>query len=448
MFYNKILENLVLPCAGVLIGESFIKNLKRIRKYDTLNEGELEDLQNTKLSKLLSHSLNNSLYYKHHNIILQSDPVLTLKQFPILEKKVIRQSSTEILTHHQKLIERKSSGSSGFQTTVYMNKKEQSLQRAYQIHWWEWNGYKMGQPIIQTGITPNRHFVKKIKDLLLRTYYLKAFTHDEASVLHALKWANAKKNVFLGGYASSLFVLSKIARKNNLDTRFTGAVSWGDKLFDHYKRDVKSTFSVDIAETYGSSEGFLIAAQKDLPYMYIMSPHVYLEIVDDDGNDVEDGQWGNVLVTSLDAYTMPLIRYRIGDLAMKLPKNEYPKKRDMAYPLLKKVIGRDTDLVKTRSGKYMVVHSFTGIFEHYKEIEQYCIVQKELDGIELLYIPSEDYKSEVLNSIKDSILEHLQEPSFYINFTEVGKIEPTSSGKPQIIKSFLKKDSLEKSEEL
>jgi len=448
MFYNKVLENFILPCAGILIGETFIKDLKKIRKYDVLNETELERLQNTKLSALLEHSLKSSLYYKNLDITAQSTPVLTLKQFPILEKKSIRQNATEMTTQNKRLIERKSSGSSGFQTIVYLNKIEQSLQRAYQIHWWEWSGYKIGQPIMQTGITPNRHFVKRIKDLIFRTYYLKAFTHDEKSVLHALQWAKTKKNVFLGGYASSLFVLSKISKKYNLGISFSGGVSWGDKLFDHYKREIKSAFSFDISETYGSSEGFLIAAQKDLPYMYIMSPHVYIEIVDDDGNDVEDGQWGNVLVTSLDAYTMPLIRYRIGDLAMKLPRSKYPEKRDMAYPLLEKVIGRDTDLVKTSSGKYMVVHSFTGIFEHYKEIEQYCIVQKELDGIEILYIPSADFKSEVLDNIKDSLIKHLQEPSFYINFIQVETIEPTASGKPQIIKSLLKKNSLKKSEQL
>jgi phenylacetate-CoA ligase len=183
----------------------------------------------------------------------------------------------------------------------------------------------------------------------------------------------------------------------------------------------------------------MIAAQKDLEFMYIMSPNVYLEILDDNGNVVPDGLMGNVVVTSLVAKSMPLIRYKIGDLAIKLPKSEYPVKRDLQLPLLKKVIGRDTDIVKTPSGKFMVVHTFTGIFEHFTEIEQFCIVQHNIESIEILYIPREIFKISILHSIEDLIQKYLEEPSFKIFFKEVECIPPTPSGKPQIIISNISK---------
>lgn len=133
-------------------------------------------------------------------------------------------------------------------------------------------------------------------------------------------------------------------------------------------------------------------------------------------------------------------------MAIKLPRDKYPKKRELAYPLLEKIIGRDTDLVKTRSGKYMVVHSFAGIIEHYDEIMQFCVVQKDLDGIEILYIPSESFHEKVLMQIKEQLMSYLQDENFEIKFKKVGSIEPTKSGKPQIIKSLLKKDVLMKFE--
>jgi len=180
----------------------------------------------------------------------------------------------------------------------------------------------------------------------------------------------------------------------------------------------------------------MIAAQADLSYMYIMTPNVYIEIVDDNGNEVPDGIMGHVIVTNLNAFAMPLIRYRIGDLAIKLPKEKYPEKRKYNLPILQMVIGRDTDLVKTKSGKYMVVHSFTGIFEHIPQISQFCVVQENLEGIKIMFIPDKNFYPELLQRISDSILDFLQE-DFNIEFVEVDFIPPTKSGKPQLIVSKL-----------
>ena len=80
----------------------------------------------------------------------------------------------------------------------------------------------------------------------------------------------------------------------------------GDKLFSSYQEAIKNAFQCKVYDTYGCNEGFLIASQKDLEYKYIMSPHVYLEILDDDNRPVEDGVMGHVVVTRLDGFSMPL----------------------------------------------------------------------------------------------------------------------------------------------
>jgi phenylacetate-CoA ligase len=181
----------------------------------------------------------------------------------------------------------------------------------------------------------------------------------------------------------------------------------------------------------------MMAAQYDLDYLYQMSPYVYMELLDDAGEQVPDGQIGHVVVTNLDSFAMPMIRYRIGDLAIKLPKAAYPANRALQLPLLQKVVGRDTDLVKTRSGKYMVVHSFTGIFEHLPQISQFCVVQHHLDAIDILYIPGEGFNPSILDHVQQKIHEFLGEP-LPIRFQEVSEIAPTKSGKPQLIVSHLK----------
>lgn len=437
MLNNILLEKIILPLGDIITRGSFCKELRKLRKQDKYSEKEIKEIQVKKLNSILNFALSNCNLYKDINVE-ENNPEKLLKHFPILTKELIRSKTDELLTKNKNdLIKQSSSGSSGLQTVVYFDKKEQSIQRAYQIRWWEWAGYKIGYPILQTGITPKRGVIKKIKDILFKTYYLPAFAHSKEEIIEALKWAKEKKNVTLAGYASSLYVISKMADKNGMNFSFKTSICWGDKLFEHYKASIKKSFNVKVHETYASSEGFMIASKKDLDYLYIMSPNVYIEIVDDDGNEVKDGKMGHVLVTKLDSFSMPMIRYRIGDLAIKLPRERYPKNRELPYPLLERIVGRDTDLIKTKTDKFMVVHSFTGIIEHFEEIEQYTVVQRDLEGIEIEYIPSNSFKIETLNQIKGEILDYLKEDDFYINFKKVNEITPTPSGKPQIIKSLL-----------
>lgn len=387
------------------------------------------------MGSILDYAAANAEYYK--KIVPDSNagnPFERLKHVPILTKAAIKINTDDILTvHSKKLIKLSSSGSTGEQTEVYLNKKELSLDRAIQIHWWEWAGYKIGMPMLQTGLATSRSFEKKLKDFFFRTTYLFAFGLQENDLTPLKNWI-AGNRPFLGGYASSLYVISTLLEKQNLS--FSSSVSWGDKLFDHYKTCIHNNLRCQVFETYGTGEGFKIAAQKDLPFMYIMSPYVYLEVVDEKGNEVPEGEMGYVVVTNLINRSMPLIRYRLGDLAIKLPKTMYPKQKSLSLPLLQKVIGRETDLVITPKGKKLIVHSFTGIFEYYPQIKQFCIVQENLTGVKVLFIRDQHFQAHILDEIENRLAKLIEE-DFIIQFEEVAEIPPTKSGKPQIIISRL-----------
>lgn len=437
--YSQILKTIILPISEFIFNIPLSKEINNLDKTTQLSEIEIEKYQKKKLAHLLSYSLEKSKYYKSLGIELNTNnPVESLKKFPILTKKILKAETALILTQpKEKLLKNASSGSTGEQTIVYWSKKEQIINRATQLLWWNWANYTIGDRLIQTGITPIRSGLKKYKDFFFRTHYIQAFSHNHSEITSFLKSINPKKEYVLAGYASSLFVFSKIAKENNIRFQIKSAISWGDKLFEHYKTAIQDTFSCKTYETYGSAEGLMIGAQKDLEYLYLMTTNVYVEILDDEGKEVEDGQLGNVVITNLNGYAMPLIRYKIGDLAIKLPRNKYPKNRALKLPIFEKIIGRDTDIIKTPSGNYMVVHSFTGIFEHISTIKQFCVVQNDLSGIEIMYVKETNFNPEILTTISNQILHQLNEP-FKIKFEEVQEIKPTASGKPQLIISNLK----------
>lgn len=437
MNYTRILENIILPAGDKILQTNFIKELHRWRQISTYSPWQLQSLQKEKLEKLLLHATTFIPYYRHLNIPISGDPYNDIKKFPLLTKYGLQQYSKDLQSGTAKgLIVEKSSGSSGVQSEVYMSKKESSQSQAAMIFLWEFSGYKLGDKIIQTGITPNRGLIKSVKDTIFRTTYVNAYDLSEEKLCYYLRKAKKEGHLFLTGFAASLNSFAKAAIANNIDVSFKSVISWGDKLFDHYKNNIQNAFNNPlITELYGSTEGFVISGSCEYKQHHILTPHVYLELLDKDGNETKPGDLGYVVVTRLDAYHFPLIRYYLGDLAIR----EDSKTKcfcGRSFPVLTKIIGRDTDIVQTPSGKDLIVHFFTGIFEHFQQIIQFRILQRETGKIEIEYIPSPAFRSEILMQI-EKIMHQKANEVFPVSWHCVTEISNTKSGKPQIIQNFV-----------
>lgn len=440
--YVSILKCLILPIGDLLFGGSYLKYISKWKDYDALSEEELQKIQDEKLQKILSYTTKKVPFYSSYK------GKKDLNKFPILTKDLLRQHTESLISNEydiQSLDKNHSSGSSGIQSFTYMDMDHKFYLRALQTHWWNWSDYKIGDSLLQFGISQKRTVLKKLKDVFYRCTYVKAFSLSEAELELLSQKLSSKKKIYIAGYPSVINQLAEIVIKTNKTlNNVKGIICFGDKLFKHYKKNIKKAFgeNLKLIDTYGCAEGLLMAAKHDLEYYYVMSPHVNIEIVDDLGKPVEDGEMGHVLVTSLTNYAMPLIRYKLGDLAIKLPKKEYPKTRLLNYPLLKQVVGRETDIIKTTKGVTLNVHSFTGVLEYFPEIKQYKIIQNELDSIIIEYTIQDNFDTNTLEKIKTK-LNNLTGHCLTITFNKVNRINPTKSGKPQIIESNLKKSNFQ-----
>ena len=436
--YNQILEKVVLPLGDQIEGGGCMPWLRQYRREQWLPAEELRHLQSQRLSNILKYARAKAPFYKNLSSNL-SDPYEDIKQFPILSKTSINKNRDQLLTvPREKLIAESSSGSSGVQGTVYSDKSAQASTRAMQLLWFEWSGYRIGDTVLQTGMTPQRGFIKGMKDYLLNTTYVPAFNLDNREIETILRELEKNPRQFLFGYASSLFVLAQTALELGIsNVNFEYAVSWGDKLFSHYREMIRKAFGCETLDLYACSEGAMIAAQCPEGQFHMSVNQSYIEVVDDGGNDVPAGRMGKVLATRLDNFGMPLIRYYLGDLVETEPFLDKQCHCGRQLPILRSVIGRDTDIVVTKSGKRMIVHFFTAIFEHVPEICQFKVVQKNLNEIEIHFIRGENFSRVTLATLENKIHAHLGE-KFPIRWIETHEILPTASGKPQIIQSSIK----------
>ena len=376
--------------------------------------------------------------YKGIKIDLNKKANEIIKSFPILTKDDLRSNPKSLQINNNQNVSRiYSSGSTGVSTWVSMNKSDLMSIQSLSIHLWELCGYKLGNPILQTGISPKRSRLKKMKDLFFGVHYVSAFTLNIDDLKKICSRLSRNNKYTLVGYPSSLNIIAEYIIENNINLKLMTIIGLGDKLFDHYKKNIEKAFGCKIHETYGSSEGFQIGFQADLDYMYLYTPQVYVELLDDKNNPVKEGEIGNVVVTRLDNKHMPLIRYKLGDLAIMLPKEKYPINRRFNFPLIEKVIGRNTDVVILPDNRKLIVHSFTGIFEYIPEIKQFKIIQKNRKSMTVQFIPDDNFTKEVLKNCKLKLQKIINNNNFKIFFEEVSVIEGKRSGKPQIIESYI-----------
>ena len=439
MLMNNILEKIILPIGDALLKTSYTKQLINYRKEGAMSKAELVELQKTKLLATLKFAHQKVPYYQQLEIDFTSnDPYQILEQFPIIDKKTIIANLDRFHiknTKGEKVNTLYSSGSSGVQGKVYVTNEALSKLRAINTFMWEDTGYRIGNATLQLGMTAKRSLIKKIKDIFFRVNYKRAFNLTEEEVLNILiKYNNKNDNVYFIGYASGIYTYAQVANKHKLNITFKAVISLGDKMFSHYKELIEMTFNCKVSETYGSNEGLTVGFVAHDDNYYLLTNFVHVEIVDDENKPLPNGQMGHAIITGLENNYMPLVRYKIGDL-MELSEEESSDTNAFAFPLIKRVIGRDTDLVKTASGKTLIVHFFTAIMGKRDDITQFRILQRKEDEIEFEYIASPSFNKYSLIEIDDEIRVHVSENELKINYLKKESIPTTPSGKPQIVVS-------------
>ena len=67
--------------------------------------------------------------------------------------------------------------------------------------------------------------------------------------------------------------------------------------------------------------------------------------------------------------------------------------------------GRETDVVITPAGNRLIVHFFTGILEHFPEIESFQVVQKDPQSFSVRIVQAKPFDNATSNRIRKSLQE-------------------------------------------
>jgi phenylacetate-CoA ligase len=237
----------------------------------------------------------------------------------------------------------------------------------------------------------------RLKDALLRCHYFSASHLKDVELDRTLERLERYGIRHLWGFPGSIYLLARRALRAGWNTVLDSVVTWGDNLYPGYRHTVEAAFGCRILDTYGCSEGMQIAAQcerRDLYHIHMLD--VIVEFLDAEGKPAPPEKPGSIVVTRLHPGPMPFVRYRIGDVGIR---GVCQCDCHRGFETMKRIEGRDTDYIVTPDGNRLIVHFFTGILEHFPEIESFQVIQSEPASITLRVVPADDFNSTVAERI-------------------------------------------------
>jgi phenylacetate-CoA ligase len=145
----------------------------------------------------------------------------------------------------------------------------------------------------------------------------------------------------------------------------------GSVVTDEIRDLARRGLGAKIIDRYSCEETGYIAIQcPKHDHLHVISPVTLMEIVDDNGAPCGVGKPGRVLITSMQSYAMPLIRYEIGDIA------EWGEPCDcgITLPVIRKLWGRTRHLITTPDGRRTYARIYARDFETIPGLLEYRFV--------------------------------------------------------------------------
>ena len=393
--FPALVRKFIYPVHEKIMGRDTFLHLKELERMQCLSTDELEHIRFRKLQILLIHSYQKIPFYTNRFNQAGFSPTKMqstddLKALPLLSKSEIKQHLNEMTWSECPggLQRYNTGGSSGEPLIFYFDKRRQSWDKAARMMTHRWWGINIGEKELYLWGSPveatRQDKMKDFRDKLTNELLISAFDLSEASVGQIYTDIKRFRPKCLFGYPSTIELFTQMAKKQDLDLHSLGVsmfFSTAELLYDHQRESISEAFGgIPVADCYGSREGGFVSHQCKEGRYHIIDPNYVVEFIQN-GSPVSVGEDGEIVLTHLDAWGMPLIRYQTGDVAQ-------PGHGDCAcgcgFATMDKIRGRTTDFVVTPDGRWQHALSVIYIVRDIVGVDEFKIIQHKLDDVEVM----------------------------------------------------------------
>lgn len=377
-----IAKNIAYPLQDYFNNTSIGKTKLWLMETQTWPESKILDYQFAKFKKLIEHATRNVPYYDNLFSAIKLKPsdikhFDDLHKIPVLTKDIARRESHQLIARNlpKKHIHKGvTGGTTGPPLKLLRDANDLTFTWAAFFRWYNWMGIGIGDRVSKIWGTPtvlSMPLKKRIRNELKNWYYnrnvVNSFGLSDQTIPDAIRNLNGFKPKLIRGYLSAFIQIAAYMQEHNLKLNFIPqAVSTTtETLMEPFRQLVEQQFQAKLYDQYGCGECNSIAFEAgDGLGLYVTAEHVKLEILNNEGMN-ENLQEGRIVITNLDNYAMPFIRYENGDSGQFA---NVSKAKMFNLPLLKCVSGRTADTITLANGNKVHGVFFTDMLnELYKK---------------------------------------------------------------------------------
>jgi len=441
--YFTIARNVLYPIGETFLGTKMLKYLKELEETQWWSPAQLGELQNEKLQALIRHAYRNVPYY--HRVfeergLLDKDiqTIADLQKLPVLTKDIVRSNFSQLVAKDFKQGKpylTATGGSTGEPLKFYIDMQVTSITWAGMFRGWEWAGYKLGDKRVTlagSSLVPDKSpsLLNRLRWLAERNLPFSAVHMDEERMASYARKITSYKPKFLRGYPSAIYVFANYLKKAGINTIRPEAVfTTAEMLLPQHREVIERQFECRVFDHYGSYDGGLQAMEcSEHSGYHISVERTIMEFVDEDNKPVPVGCSGKILATDLYNYTMPFIRYAVGDVGI-FSDEQCPCGRGL--PLIKSILGRTTDVITFNNGVTLSGPALTLVFKDCN-INQYQVIQRAKDKLLIKVVKGYDYTEDDTEHFLRILRGHIgNDVTIEVEFVE--EIANTKSGKWRFI---------------
>jgi len=416
---------------------SLLWNFKKTLSNPFLSRNEIRELQNLKLQKLVRHAYNNVPYYQNsfkRAGVLPEDikTVDDLCKLPIISKAIVKELPPNQITSRHSNIDnchaRKTSGSTGTPMIIYWDNPAitthySTCARSHHIL-----NCSIRDKILSIGPTyyPTGMMIQKFG--ICRVEKISPFSNFAVQID---KINDFEPDILLC-YPSVLKSLNHYIRNNGCNIyKPRMVITSGEFLDKKTSIDTEKILGTRPFEFYGAWEMGRIA--NDCRYgkgLHINEDIFIPEFIHAGPEYGEDAY--SLVLTNLHNYTMPFIRYQVGDIVKPIYE---PCDCRSSFTRIKILDGRGSYVVQLPNGNKISALYLNGIISNLPGVRQFKIIQESLKRLNILVVNTgelpEDAAKKAIEEI-DAVL-----PGIKTEIKKVNYIEPGTSGKFKQFESLL-----------
>ena len=418
-----------------------------------LSPQDMRELQELKLRRLIRHAYRHVPYYRQmmENLGLEPKDIVSLddlRKLPMLSKKQLRENLYFDLfsgTHIKKeMVRICTSGSTGEPLVTYAERRQLEMRWASTLRAYEWTGWKFGDSQVRLwhqtiGMSFSQVVREKTDAWFMNRIFIPAYEIREDNIEDFLRRIRRHRPVLMDGYAESFNFLahySQQAKKSGI--RPKAIMSSAQVMPDHVRAKIQSTFSTEVFDKYGSREFSGIAYECEAHDGHHVMAESYIVEVLVDNRPAKPGEIGEIVITDLNNFSVPLIRYRIGDLTTMMEDRPCACGRGM--PKLGRIEGRAQAIILGANGAWLPGTFFSHYFKEYEfALRQYQIMQTGRNSLTVKIIKNESFSAEVQQEILLGLRKFLGE-TMNIDIEFVDSIPMVKTGKRTSVISLVDYD--------